>query len=380
MSLVFCFFSIPPEKYKSMDTSNIVEEDEEGFLKGSCLGFPIMKHAHVIRDDVSGRMDYELQSEKFGFVHGAPMLAPQFDEQRQDSYLLAEPMKADSTIDLSAEWNSPLSPKFYPLDQLNWEDKIIWNDSPTQSDNAAESYETAGPDSEDLLSVQPEEGLENNQSDLEIEYDEKDHGSFLRRCSVLVEPFGSKDILGLTNHSLSETRYHPQLLRLESRLGPPSNLDGREDVTKENHLSDAIKHFSKLNVVNRDMMEGSWLDRIIWESHQSIPKPKLILDLQDEQMLFEVLDNKEGKHLQLHAGAMFATRSVKSSGGDSTEPNGHGGLSGARFNISNDKFYSNRKVSQQLKSHSKKRAAHGVKVLHSIPALKLQTMRPKLSK
>ncbi|XP_058216351.1 transcription initiation factor TFIID subunit 1 isoform X2 [Rhododendron vialii] len=372
-------YTISREKYKSMDTSNIVEEDEEGFLKGSCQGFPIMKHAHVIRDDVSGRMDYELQSEKFGFVQGAPMSAPQFDEQRQDSYLLAEPMKADTTIDLSAEWNSPLSPKFYPLDQLNWEDKIIWNESPTQSDNAAESYETAGPDSEDLLSVQPEVGLENNQSDLEIEYDEKDHGSFLRRCSVLVEPFGSKDILGLTNQSFSETRYHPQLLRLESRLGPPSNLDGREDVTKENHLSDAIKHFSKLNLENRDMMEGSWLDRIIWESHQSIPKPKLILDLQDEQMLFEVLDNKEGKHLQLHAGAMFVTRSVKSSGGDSTEPNGHGGLSGARFNISNDKFYSNRKVSQQLKSHSKKRAAHGVKVLHSIPALKLQTMRPKLS-
>ncbi|KAG5548461.1 hypothetical protein RHGRI_013968 [Rhododendron griersonianum] len=372
-------YTISREKYKSMDTSNIVEEDEEEFLKGSCQGFPIMKHAHVIRDNVSGRMDYELQSEKFGFVQGAPMLAPQFDEQRQDSYLLAEPMKADTTIDLSAEWNSPLSPKFYPLDQLNWEDKIIWNDSPTQSDNAAESYETAGPDSEDLLSVQPEVGLENNQSDLEIEYDEKDHGSFLRRCSVLVEPFGSKDILGLTNQSFSETRYHPQLLRLESRLGPPSNLDGREDVTKENHLSDAIKHFSKLNVENRDMMEGSWLDRIIWESHQSIPKPKLILDLQDEQMLFEVLDNKEGKHLQLHAGAMFVTRSVKSSGGEPTEPNGHGGLSGARFNISNDKFYSNRKVSQQLKSHSKKRAAHGVKVLHSIPALKLQTTRPKLS-
>ncbi|KAG5530160.1 hypothetical protein RHGRI_030509 [Rhododendron griersonianum] len=374
-------YTIPREKYKSMDTSNIVEEDEEGFLKGSCQGFPILRHAHVIRDDVSGRMDYELQSEKIVFVQGAPMMAPQFDEQRQGSYLLAEPMKEDTTIDLSAEWNSPLSAKFYPLDQLNWEDKIIWNDSPAQSDNAAESCETAGPDSEDLLSVQPEveARLENNQSDLQIEYDEKDYGSFLHRCSVLVEPFGSKDILGLTNQPFSETRYHPQLLRLESRLGPPSNLDGREDVTKENHLRDAIKHFGKLNLENRDMMEGSWLDRIIWESHQSIPKPKLILDLQDEQMLFEVLDNKKGKHLRLHAGAMFVTRSVKSSGGDSAEPNGHGGLSGARFNISNDKFYSNRKVSQQLKSHSKKRAAHGVKVLHSIPALKLQTMRPKLS-
>ncbi|KAH7847356.1 hypothetical protein Vadar_025175 [Vaccinium darrowii] len=373
-------YTISREKYKSMDTSHIIEEDEEGFLKGS-QGFPIMRHAHVVGDDVSGRMDHELESEKFGFVQGAPMNAPQFDERRRGSYLLAEPMKDDTTVDLSAEWSSPPSPTFYPLDQQNWEDKIIWNDSPAQSDNAAESCETTGPGSEDLLKDQTEveAGLENNQPDLQIENDEKDHGFFLCSCSVLVEPLGSKDIKGLSNQPFCESRYHPQLLRLESRLERPNNVDGREDVTKENHQSDAINRFSKLTLQNRDMMEGSWLDRIIWEPHQSIAKPKLILDLQDEQMLFEVLDDKEGKHLRLHAGAMFITRSVKFNGGDSVEPNGHGGPSGARFNISNDKFYSNRKVSQQLKSHSKKRAAHGVKVLHSIPALKLQTMRPKLS-
>ncbi|KAL7002983.1 hypothetical protein U1Q18_004143 [Sarracenia purpurea var. burkii] len=374
--------TIPREKYKSMDTSHIVEEDEEGFLKGSCQDFPVTRHANVIQDDILGIMNSESESEKFGFVQGATMMAPQFEEQRHDSCLVGEPMKEDRTIDLSAEWSSTFSPKFYPLDQQNWEDQIIWNDSPAQSDNAAESYETAGPDSEDMLRMQTElEGRPQNcHPELQMESNEKDHSFFLRSFPVLVEPFGSKEFSDSTNQPFSESRYHPQLLRLESKLELPNNFDARkDDVTKENHQTDAIKRISKLTLQNRDMIEGSWLDRIIWEPHQSVAKPKLILDLQDEQMLFEILDNKEGKQLQLHAGAMFITRSVKSSGGDSLEPYGHVGLSGARFNIANDKFYSNRKVSQQLKSHSKKRAAHGVKVLHSVPALKLQTMKPKLS-
>lgn len=375
-------YTIPKEKYESLDTSHIVEEDEEGFLKGSCQGVSFTKHAHAVQENILGTMDDEFESAKFGFIQGTPMMASQVDEQRLDSYLSAEPMKEDTTLDLSAEWSSTLSPKFYPLDQQDWEEKIIWDNSPAQSNNAAGSCETSGSDSEDLFGIQTE--LEsrphNTQPELQMESDERDCGFFLHSCPVSVEPFGSNEILGLTNQSYSESRCHPQLLRLESRLEHPNNSDGRKgDITEEIHHSDAIKRFSKLTLQNRDIVEGSWLDRIIWEPHQSIAKPKLILDLQDEQMLFEILDNKDGKHLRLHAGAMFITRSVKSSGGDSLELHGHGGPSGARFNIANDKFYSSRKISQQLKSHSKKRAAHGVKVLHSIPALKLQTMKPKLS-
>ncbi|XP_052619604.1 transcription initiation factor TFIID subunit 1-like [Lactuca sativa] len=104
--------------------------------------------------------------------------------------------------------------------------------------------------------------------------------------------------------------------------------------------------------------------------------PKLLLDLQDEQMLFEILDNKHGYDLQLHAGAMITTRSAESASDSLELLHGYGG---GRFNIANDKFYSNRKSSQQLKSHSKKRTSHGVKFLHSIPALKLLTMKAKLS-
>uniref|UniRef100_A0A5B7AIG9 Transcription initiation factor TFIID subunit 1 n=1 Tax=Davidia involucrata TaxID=16924 RepID=A0A5B7AIG9_DAVIN len=366
-------YSIPKEKYKSMDTYDIVEEDEEAFLKGSCQVFSFIRQAHVTtQDDSSALVDDELA------------VASQVDKQRKDSCLSAEPMKRNMTLDLSAEWSSPFCPKFYPLDQQDWEDKIIWDNSPSLSDNAAESCEISGPDSEALVNVETELDSvpQNFQPELQMEPDEKDHGFFLHSHPVLVEPFGTRKFAGPKNLPFSENRYHPQLLRLESRLemDNPNHLDVRKnDVIEDIHQSDAIRRFSKLTLRNRDILEGSWLDKIIWEPHHSIAKPRLILDLQDEQMLFEVLDNKDGKHLRLHAGSMIITRSVKSSGGDSLEQHGHGGPSGARFNISNDKFYANRKISQQLKSHSKKRTAHGVKVLHSIPAIKLQTMKPKLS-
>ncbi|GKC88956.1 transcription initiation factor TFIID subunit 1 [Tanacetum coccineum] len=67
--------------------------------------------------------------------------------------------------------------------------------------------------------------------------------------------------------------------------------------------------------------DPNWMDeknhgyRIVWDPQQSIPKPKLLLDLQEEHMLFEVLDNKGGEHLQLHAGAMITTPSADSAGG-----------------------------------------------------------------
>ncbi|GMH03032.1 hypothetical protein Nepgr_004871 [Nepenthes gracilis] len=96
-------------------------------------------------------------------------------------------------------------------------------------------------------------------------------------------------------------------------------------------------------------------------------------------MLFEISDGKDYDHLQLHARAMVIPRSGNCGAGDSVELPGHGGPCGGRFNIANDKFYSNRKTSPQLKTLLKKRTAHGVKVLHSIPALKLETMKPKLS-
>lgn len=366
-----------------MDTKDVVEEDEEAFLRGITKGLSCKSLRHV-NDDILALKEDESEPSTLNFVQGPGTVASEVVEKQKDSCHSDEPMKVDISVDPAAEWESSLSPELYPLEQQDWEDRIIWDNSPEMSDSAVESCEISGPDSDALINKKSESETEqhNIHPELQMETDEKDHGIFLRSCPVSVEPFGSRNSSGQSIIS-SERIYHPQLLRLESQveLDNQNHSDSRKDgVTEEVSQRDAIRRFSKITLQNKDLVEGSWLDKIMWEPYQSISKPKLILDLQDEQMLFEILDNKDGKHLQLHAGAMIINCSVKSSSGDSFELHGHGGLPGVRFNIANDKFYSNRKSSQQLKSHSKKRTAHGVKVLHSIPALKLQTMKAKLSK
>ncbi|RVX09424.1 Transcription initiation factor TFIID subunit 1 [Vitis vinifera] len=282
-----------------MDAPDNVEEDEEAFLKGGCQGFSFTKHKLLTQDDASVFMEDEAELKKVGVVQGTATMELQNDEQRKHSCISAEPMKEDMPVDL---------------------------------DNSAESCEISGPDSEVVVDKETElvTKAQNQRPKFQVAVDEKDHGVFLGSSPVLIEAFGSRNSSALINHSLSEIKYHPQLLRLETRLEMDNS--SQSAVRKEDAIED--------------------------------PRG----------------NDKDGKNLGLHAGAMLITRPVKSSTGDSIELPVHGGPSGGRFNIANDKFYLNRKTSQQLKSHSKKRTAHGVKILHSIPALKLQTMKLKLSK
>ena len=52
------------------------------------------------------------------------------------------------SVDLSEFQLFPLSPKFYPLDQQDWEDKIIQDNFSEVGDNSMESCEISEPDSE----------------------------------------------------------------------------------------------------------------------------------------------------------------------------------------------------------------------------------------
>ncbi|XP_057975962.1 transcription initiation factor TFIID subunit 1-like [Malania oleifera] len=375
---------IPKERNRSMDAFEIVEDDEEAFLKGSCPGFSVLRQAHVTPDDILGIMGDKTELEEFGAVLGGPAIPQQFDGQRMDSCRIALPMKEDMAVDLSVAGQSPFFPEFYALDQQDWEDGIIWDNSPAVSDGSAETYNIIGLDSETLVNKNTELVSDSRSQKIFSEHqmvpDEKDHRLFLCSSSVNLESFGSRDP-GNINLAFTESRCHPQVLRLDSRLelDDKNHSDAKGNATEGLHHIDSIRQFSKLTLQNRDILEGSWLEEIIWDPHKPVAKPKLILDLQDEQMVFEILDGNDSNNFQLHARAMIVTRSMKSGTGDPSELPGHGGPSGGRFNIANDKYYSNRKISQQLKSHSKKRAAHGIKVLHSIPAVKLQTMKPKLS-
>ncbi|KAB2062452.1 hypothetical protein ES319_A10G153000v1 [Gossypium barbadense] len=362
------------EKYKSMDASDLVEEDEEAFLKDAGQGFSFIGWENAIQQDRSEFTDDAL-------VKGGLEISEHSEEHVKDSYSNPEAMKEGVVVNLSSGLQSPSRPRFFPLDQLDWEEQIVWDNSPARSGNSLESPEICVSDLEASVSREtiPEAG-QNLLSEQSTESYEKDHDSGLCHSSIVLESFDSKTSSGPMDLPFLESRFHPQLLRLGSQLRVDSlnDSDGKTDVTMDPDKSDVMKCFRKLTLQNKDITEGSWLDNIIWEPHSVIAKPKLILDLQDEQMLFEILDNNESKHLQLHAGAMVIARSAKPSS-RSSEVLDHKHQSGWQFNIANDKFYLNRKVSQQLQSNPNKRMAHGVRVHHSAPALKLQTMKLKLS-
>ncbi|KAH0988884.1 hypothetical protein GBA52_000367 [Prunus armeniaca] len=373
-------YSVPKDRYKSMDVSDIIEEDEEAFLKGSSHGLQSLKQADAMKYDISALNDTDSENAKFGVLKAANSVALLDDGPIKDSCLNAEPSKEDLIYDISVGRQSPLCSKFYPLDQLDWEEGIVWGNSPVASDNSDESCEISGPDEVSINSeTEPDSGSQNILLEPPKEPDEKDHAVVLHSSCSLLEPFGSRNSSELLCLPVSESRCHPQLLRLESRFEVDDHTDGTmESVGEKLHQSDAVREFSKLTSQNRDMLKGSWLDQIIWDPDMPTGKPKLILDLQDEQMLFEILDNKESEHLRLHSGAMIVTRPVNLSNGDSFELPGHGGQFGWRY-VANDKHYSNRKTSQQLKSNSKRRTVQGIKIYHSQPALMLQTMKLRLS-
>ncbi|XP_026407296.1 transcription initiation factor TFIID subunit 1-like [Papaver somniferum] len=367
---------IPKDKLKT-----VVEEDEEDFLRGPLQSSSNAKLVVVSQYGDASVRDSDGVSMMSGVGQGIGLRETQAFEQTKVTCLSAEPMKESVFVDLASEWVSPSCPKFYPLDQQIWENEIIWNNSPVVGSESSESSIISGIDIDGSTNVEIESGNETRDfnSDITVEPAEKGHNVFLSSYPVSVEPFGSRTFSGSSSLPFSEVN-HPQLLRLESRFKDGSSDNEVQTENSENlHKHDAINLFSKrLSLRNMELLDGSWLDQIIWEPKKDLPKPKLILDLQDEQMLFEVLDNKDSGNLRFHAGAMIVSRSVKLNGGDSLDNPGQGG-GASKFNISNDRYYSNRKISQQTKSHSKKRTAHGVKIWHSIPGLMLQTMKPKLS-
>eukprot|EP00268_Persea_americana_P046001 TRINITY_DN471_c0_g1_i1.p1 TRINITY_DN471_c0_g1~~TRINITY_DN471_c0_g1_i1.p1 ORF type:complete len:1950 (+),score=513.47 TRINITY_DN471_c0_g1_i1:188-6037(+) len=375
-------YPIPRDGFKTIDVSDNVEEDEEAFLKGSCQCLFTTKHSFMPEDDHDPAKENDEEEEIFNVTEGLGVLHTHHDEQKKDSCLSALPMKEGVEVDLSAGWQSPSCHKFYPLYQKDWEDEIIWGNSPSASHQSPESCFISGPEAEVFINSEIEVEVSQQKLGLEFQMEpgEKDQSSFLCSYPILLEPLGSRNS-EVSNLPTSKRSFHPQILRLASHsiMDESHHSGGGKEIGNEEHCrGDMIRRYSELSLQNKELAEGSWLEKIIWEPSESIPRPKLILDLQDEQMLFEIPDNKDGRQLCAHAGAMIVTRSFKSSYGDSHDLSSQGPFIGS-FNISNDKYYSNRKTSQQSKSNAKKRTVHGVKVMHSVPALKLQTMKPKLN-
>ncbi|CAM0909223.1 unnamed protein product [Alopecurus aequalis] len=333
---------------------DIVEDDEEVFLRSTIQDLSSLKHIKMKEDVVDSDSDDLTSSDTCGF---------------KDSCLSEQPMK-DAHKDFPTAQQAPVCPDFYPLEHEDWEDGIIWGNSPANESQASLKSCVISEESADTLS----------------EDAAKDYG-YASRCSdvqsknnaspMITEPFGCTEIPASASYHSPKNSY--PLLTKET---PQEKND--LDNTEPNNINgtvkiDTMKCLNNLSKLNKELLEGSWLDNIIWDPSQDTPKPKLILDLKDEQMLFEILDEKNGDHLRSHARAMIVTRPMKTLTVANFDHNSQPVTLGGQFDISNDKFYSNRKMSQQAKSHTKKRSSMGIKVVHSVPAQKLQSMKPTLS-
>lgn len=368
-------YPVPKEMYRNMNLSVAIEEDEEAYLKGHLKDACGVGHVPVMSESNSAILHDDGESRKLGGLLETGPDVSDIGHGKKDSCRCSVSLKVDVEPLLPMGCSDPFYQKFCPLDQLDWEDRINWDNSPVLRNSSADRCQISEADADMLESDRVD--MEAVPENLMAESDCHSRGH-----RILL---GSSEEMGFSkSRSPAEPQkvYHPQLLRLESKVdqNTPGNVDTRKESILEEMLhGDTVRRFSKLTMQNRDVLEGSWLDSIIWEPRQHVSKPNLIFDLQDEQLLFEISDNTDGKHRWVHASAMILNNSTKGSNSDSLEPHGPGGSSGGRFNISNDKFYASRKSSQQLKSHMKKRTGHGLKVLHSTPALKLQTMKVKLS-
>ncbi|KAJ4869926.1 Transcription initiation factor TFIID subunit 1 [Raphanus sativus] len=362
------------DRYKSME---LVEDDEELLLKShGRIDTRLKQAADLIQLDVPLPTRGDLQLAKAGTFGSIIPESREFTKLGRDSYTMSELLKQELEDDRSSLCQPQSSMEVFPLDQYEWENRIIWESSPGVSGNSFESVESEI-ESEGLLIQGSNSETEQESLNVvnSIEQAQAENNKPVSFYVSPLEPLGSHT----TSESTNKSRRHPQLLRLESQWDEdhPSENDDAGGKSSKQLKSDALGRFSRLRLQERDMGDDAWLDSIIWESDKEVSRSKLIFDLQDEQMVFEIPDNRESKDLQLHAGSMILSRSSKPK--DERFQEGCGSNYGCQFNISNDKFYMNGKSCQQLQANANQFGVHSLRVLHSASAIKLQTMKNKLS-
>ncbi|VVA94016.1 unnamed protein product [Arabis nemorensis] len=358
---------------------DLVEDDEEVLLKSHGRIDTHVKQDDLIQLDVPIPIREDLQLVKAATVGDITAELRDSTKLGRNSCIMGELLKQDIEDENSSLCQSQLSMEVFPLDQHEWEHQILWEDSPEVSGNSGEGFES-GLESEGMLGQGT--NFETEQESLNVvnsrEQPQADKNMLVPLFVNSLESFGSR-VSHSTNESTKKSRYHPQLLRLESKWDE-DHLSEYDDAGGENLKrlqSDAPGGFSRLALQERNMWDEAWIDSIIWDSGKKLSRSKQILDLQDGQVVFRILDNEDSKSHQRHAGSMVVNWSSKSKDGNFHE--GCESNYGCQFNISNDKFYMNGKSSHQLQANANKSGVHSLRVLHSAPAIKLQTMKIKLS-
>lgn len=327
-------------------------------------------------------LDYSADS---GRMEGDEMIRNLSSEglshSKQNKHVLksAQPMKEDQ-----GDWHSILerirvpSPSLQPIHQEDWEAAILWEEgclSQVREDPIDNALESSG-----FIEEMDVDTREDDASCMRTR-DECWQASIEKfSCDVMKinqgwhtsRPVFLESFSHEPSPKCNSSLRHPQLLRLET-------LPVLREVDR---VSDGLQ---KLKLQSLELLSESWVDHIVWDDENLSTRKslysKVIFNLQDNQMMFEIPEGKSGNNLRAHAAAMIVTsHSRNGNRGDNVDAHHLGVSSLARFNISNDKYYMNKKNPQQQKSSLKKRSVHGIKVMHSIPATKLQTMKPKLTK
>ncbi|KAG0629769.1 hypothetical protein M758_1G128800 [Ceratodon purpureus] len=302
-------------------------------------------------------------------------------KQRKPEFTSAEPMKEKIDIyemDIAESRSRIPEANFDLIHQVEWEDGILWDTS------RRDEFISGDPASCQLVEVDSESELSHlSEIDHERLSTDKhvagliDYPDWQRPC--VIEPLQQTSSVSGDEKEVSapaKMLRHPQILRLETR--------SFDKQTVEEARAELLKRISNMTLSvkekNQELARGDWLSSISWgEPEPCLPRSKVIFDFMDPQMVFETSEAKIGQSLCLHAAAVVLTPGGKEGASDVAEGTFNASLSLTRFNISNDKYYTNKKTHQQQKSNAKKRAIHGVKVMHSLPAIKLQSMKPKLS-
>ncbi|CAM6089127.1 unnamed protein product [Calypogeia fissa] len=397
------------EKFgKAEDENEALEEDEEEVFK-SC-GYRHLPENGLSNLEVDEDESNEIEEEEEGDSAVDEVLSDSFHVVPRESrikgqkveFCPAQEMKSVlDGCDEIVQWREGIpNANFVALHQQEWEDNIVWEVLEGQERSKSRemqceevfseiSFEVDSDSEEDIVSTRDRQNSTRHPPDTHADAVAELQSGTSQQYSrtVVIEPLSrpSLDSGRVTEDSIRPR--HPQMLRLESVASPPvSNDHGGNGELGAFELGDRL---SKLSVTcsqrNNEIASGSWLDSIVWDSGsppdgKEYERPKVIYDLQDHNMVFEISNNKRGQQLRVHAAAVVLSSSgTKDTGADGTEVAVPPTSSIARFNISNDKYYTNKKAQHHQKSHAKKRAVHGVKVMHSLPAIKLQTMKPKLT-
>lgn len=281
-----------------------------------------------------------------------------------------QPMRAENGEVLESLRASLPEENFALVHQVDWERNIVWGEGPASEtkrggrNRRPGGQESGGMDTAEANGTQPlQNGALSNGAMSEEESEltssslggpRKNLAAMLAEASegesappVVLEKL-TKDDVSAREGDVSGAA-HPQMLRLEQR---PAGAASERAVAAQ----ELLKRMTRLELGPEDWLTEDGLDLTKDGLDKPSRRAKLVLDLNDPDMVFEVREgDKEGLRAKAHAAAIVLTAGSKERPPSATLPGGENQQAVAapqpgaavRFNVSNDRFYQTTQVSER---------------------------------